>query len=351
MRKSSWILTGSAVVLVTASALTRFSLHPALHQVPDDTRTTFRFEGSATLLNPAALEAGDFSKAFLADLPVVLDRSVEVRDTSGRTAVVSDGVVLRGRDGTELNSSEDVWAVDRRDLTERPVPAGSGAEEHEGLVISWPLEPERRDYRFWDTGTRKAVPARYDRTESVSGREAYVYVVEADGALADPSTAKALPPALPRQVVAGLAAALPTDRRPDAAVLAALPETVPLTYTSTTERRAWVDADTGLSLDGVLHQTVLARTTGGNGPVTLFPVTDVSVRGAEASVEKQADEAATTARLLWLVSTGGPIGLLVLGLLLGFLALRGARRRTGDGDGDRRTGTAPSAEPQTPQPR
>ncbi|MEV6164633.1 porin PorA family protein [Streptomyces sp. NPDC052052] len=333
MRRSSWILTGSAVVLVAASAVTRFTVYPAVHQVPDGTKTTFRFEGTATLLNSKALGAGDLTKAFMTDLPVTLDRRVEVRDTNGRTAVVADGVVLSGRDGTKLNSSESIWAVDRRDLTERPAPAGSGAAKHEGLVISWPLEPERRDYRFWDTGIQKAVPARYDKTETVSGREAYVYVVKADGTLTDPATAKALPPALPRQVVAGLAAALPADRRPDAAVLAALPETVPLTYTSTTERRAWVDADTGLSLDGALHQTVLARTQGENGPVTLFPVTDVDVRGAEASVEKQADEAATTARLLWLMSTGGPLGLLVLGLMLAFLAVRSARRRTADGGG------------------
>lgn len=331
MRRSSWILTGSAVVLVAASAVTRFTVYPAVHQVPDGTKTTFRFQGTATMLNPAALETGDLTKAFMADLPVNLDRTVEVRDTSGRTAVVADGLVLSGRDGTKLNASQNVWAVDRRDLTERPVPAGSGAGKHEGLVISWPLEPERRDYRYWDSGTQKAVPARYDRTESVSGRDAYVYVLKADGPLADPATAKALPPALPREAVQGLAQALPADRRPDPAALAGLPKTVPLTYTSTTEQSAWVDTETGLSLDGALHQTVLAQTQGEAGPVTLFPVTDVEVRGVEASVEKQADSAATTARLLWLMSTGGPLALLVLALILGLLAVRSARGRSADG--------------------
>ncbi|MFC1230059.1 MULTISPECIES: porin PorA family protein [Streptomyces] len=336
MRRSSWVLTGSAVVLVAASAVTRFTVYPAMHQVPDDTKTTFRFEGTATLLNPAALEKGDFGQAFMAGLPVNLDRTIEVRDTDGRTAVISDSAALAGRDGTKLNTTESVWAVDRRDLTARPAPKGSGAAKHEGLVVSWPLEPERRDYRFWDTGTQKVVPATYERTETVEGREAYVYAVEASGPLADPATAESLPPALPRQAVAGLVAALPADQQPSPEALAALPETVPLTYTSTTERRAWIDADTGLSLNGDLHQTVVAQAAGEGGPVTLFPVTDVEVQGAKASVEKQADNAATTARLLWLLSTGGPIGLLVLALLLGLLAVRSARRGRTDSTGQSR---------------
>ncbi|MFE6284194.1 porin PorA family protein [Streptomyces sp. NPDC057877] len=329
MRKSTttWILTGSAVVLVAASAVTRFTVYPALHQVPADTRSTFRYEGTATLLNPAALESGDLTKAFLADLPVTLDRRIEVRDTDGRTAVIADDAVLRGRDGTELNTSEHTWAVDRRDLTEREAPEGSTAERHEGLVIAWPLSPERRDYRFWDTGTQQAVPARYDGTETVSGREAHVYDIQATGPLTDPATAGALPAALPRQVVAALVAGRPGPaERPDEAALASLPKNVPLTYVSTTERRGWVDADTGLSLNGSLHQRVLAQTEGPDGPLTLFPVTDVDVTGTEKSVAAQADDAASAGRLLWLLGTGGPLGLLILALLLTAFTVWRARR-------------------------
>lgn len=327
MRRTSWVLTGTAAVLVAASAVTRFTVYPALHQVPADTKSAFRYEGTATLLNAAALRAGDMDKAFLRDVPVTLDRRIEVRDVDGRTAVVLDDVALRGRDGTEMSASRHTWAVDRRDLTERPAPPGSGAEKHEGLVISWPLEPDERDYRFWDTGTRTVSTARYEGTESVRGREAYVYDIDSSGPLADPSTAASLPRALPRAAVLGLISALPAEQRPDQEALAGLPEAVPLSYTSTTERRGWVDAATGLSLNGTLHQTVLARTEGTDGPVALFPVTDVNVRGADASVRQQADDATTTGRLLWLVGVGGPLGLLVVALLLIALALRSSRRR------------------------
>ncbi|MGW1537528.1 porin PorA family protein [Streptomyces aureus] len=353
MRKSSWILTGSAVVLVAASAVTRFTLYPDLHRIPSDADTTFHYRGTASLLNAPALQAGDSAHAFLRDLPVTLDWRVAVKDTSGETAVVLDRAVLRSRDGKQLNAARHTWAVDRRTLAERPALAGSGAERHTGLVISWPLEPEKRDYRFWDTGIRKAVPARYMGQESVEGRDAYRYTVDATGPLADPATLKALPAALPRSAVTVLAAALPADRRPDKAVLAALPEAVPLTYTSTTARTGWVDADTGLALNGSLHRTVLARTQTPDGPVALFPVTDVTVKGVPASVRKQAQDASTAQRAWWWLSTGVPLGLLAAALLVTAVAVGLARRRravadngpAGDGGsaGDEREGAATPA--------
>ncbi|WAZ19224.1 DUF3068 domain-containing protein [Streptomyces cinnabarinus] len=330
MRNSSWVLSGSAVVLVAASALTRFTVYPALHQVPADSESTFRYQGTATLLNASALQAGEGADPYLRDVPITLDRRVEVRDTHGRTAVVSDEAVMRGPGGKKLSASRQVWAVDRRTLADRPVPEGSGATQHHGLVIAWPLEPEPRDYRFWDTATQRAVPARYEGRTTVADRSAYVYAVEADGPLSDPATLRSLPKALPREAVAGLSAALPADQRPEQSVLAALPETVPLTYTSTTERRGWVDADTGLSLNGALHQTVVARTQGPDGPVALFPVTDVDVKGTDASVDGQAADAATTERLLWLLRTAGPLGLLGAAILLTVLAVWLTRRRAAE---------------------
>ncbi|MGW2824737.1 porin PorA family protein [Streptomyces sp. NPDC001443] len=327
MRKSSWILTGSAAVLVAASALTRFGVYPDLHQIPSDADTTFRYEGTASLLDAPALAAGDQTHAFLTDLPVTLDWRIAVKDTDGSTAVVLDDAVLRGPDGKPLNSAKHVWAVDRRTLADRPAPAGSGAEKHTGLVFSWPLDPQKRDYRFWDTGIRRTVPARYTGQESVNGRDAYRYDVKATGPLADPATVNALPKALPRSAVTSLSAALPAAQRPDKAVLATLPETVPLTYTSTTVRTGWVDASTGLALNGALHQTVLARTEGAGGPVMLFPVTDVAVKGSDASVHRQADDAATAQRVWWWLSTGVPLGLLAVAALLTALAIRFARRR------------------------
>ncbi|MFK0170508.1 porin PorA family protein [Streptomyces sp. NPDC090306] len=327
MRKASWILSGTAVVLVAASAVTRLTVYPALHQVPDGSETTFRLHGTATLLNASALSGGG-GELFLRDVPVTMNRHVEVTDTDGRTAVVHDDAALRGPGGKELAVSRYVWALDRRDLTARPAPAGSKAQNHTGLTVGWPLEPARRDYPFWDTGTEKAVPAHYTGDKTIGGRNTYVYDVSATGQLADPAVAKGLPKALPRAAVVQLTNALPVQQRPSAAELAALPVTVPLTYDSATEQRAWIDTATGSTVDGTLHQTVTARTTGADGPLTLFPVTDVNVRATDATVRDQADTAADTARLLWILRDGVPLGLLVVALLLAALAVRQSRRPT-----------------------
>ncbi|WP_078890523.1 porin PorA family protein [Streptomyces maremycinicus] len=340
MRRRGWIPGATAVALVAASAVTRFTVYPALHQVPAGSETTFRLQGTATLLNSPALSGGS-GELFLRDVPVKMSRHVEVTDADGRTAVVHDTASLRGPDGRQLAASAYVWALDRRDLTERPAPAGSGAQPHTGLTVGWPLEPHRRDYPFWDTGTRTSVTARYTGDKNVKDRKSYVYDVSATGKLADPAVAKSLPAALPRAVVTEVANALPAGRRPSKAALAALPETVPLTYGSTTTQRAWIDTATGLTLDGTLHQSVTARTTGPDGPLALFPVTEVNLRATTSTVQDQADTAADTARLLWLLRDAGPLGLLALALLLAVVAVRRARR----------TGTADRSEAAARHPR
>ncbi|MGK5529843.1 porin PorA family protein [Streptomyces sp. URMC 129] len=328
MRKSTWVLTGSAALLLAASAVTRLAVYPAIDQVPSDLDVTLAYEGKASLLNASALESGDLADAFLRDVPVTVDRRVKVEDTSGDTATVSDRQTLNGPDGEQLADVRNRWALDRRDLDDRPVPEGSDAEPHRGLVIGWPLDPEQRDYRWWDFATGTEVDAVHDGTESVAGRTAYVYRIRAEGPLTDPDLSADLPPALPKEAVSGIAAALPADQRPEAAGLAALPDTVPLTYTSTTDLRVWVDADTGVVVDTEQRRVLVAHTTDEAGAVTLFPVSDVDVRLTGDSVRDRADYAESAARALWLVGTVLPLALLVLALLLlATVAWRARKRR------------------------
>ncbi|WP_129843331.1 porin PorA family protein [Streptomyces sp. RFCAC02] len=330
MRRSSWVLSGAAAVLLAASAVTRLAVYPAVHQLPSDTDSTFAYTGTASLLNAAALESGDLANAMLADVPVSVERHVQVVATDGGTAVVSDDVTVAGPDGTELSSTGHRWSVDRTDLDDRPVPDGEEAEEHQGLVISWPLEPEQQDYTFWDPTTASEVPAVFDRVEDVEGRETYVYVMSAAGPLADPDIAENLPAALPRDVLAGIAETLPAEQRPDPAALAALPDPVPLTYAATIERVAWIDTDTGAVLNGSLEQTIVAQTEGPDGPVTLAPVNTMAIEGTPEGIADRADDAADDARALWLVGFLLPLVLLVLAVLLAaFVVWREVRGRRG----------------------
>jgi hypothetical protein len=340
MQRSTWILSGTAVVLLAASAVTRLAVYPAVHQVPGDTDTTFVYTGSMSTLNAEALAAGDMANLFLQDVPITLDRRVQVVETDGGTAVVSDDVVVRGPDDTEMSATSHRWSVDRVDLDERPVPDGAEAEEHQGLVISWPLEPEERDYTFWDPTTATEVPAVYDRTEELEGRDVYVYQMEAAGPLGDPAIAEGLPQALPQAVLAAAAESLPAEQRPDISLLAQLPDPVPLTYAATVTRVAWIDSETGSVLDGTLEQSIVAQTEGPAGPVTLAPVTSMAVEGTEEGVAERADDAASAANLLWLVRFVIPLALGVLGVLLAAFAIwrelksRGSRPTPADDDGE-----------------
>ncbi|GAA2062413.1 MULTISPECIES: porin PorA family protein [Streptomyces] len=333
MRKSTWILSGTAVVLVAASAVTRFAVYPEVHQLPSDTDSVFAYTGTASLLNAAALEQGDVANAFLSDIPVTVERHVKVVDTDGGTAVVSDDVTVAGPDGSELSSTAHRWSVDRTDLVNSPVPEGSDAEEHQGLVISWPLEPEEKDYTFWDPTTATEAPAVYDRTEDLEGRTAYVFVVEAAGPLGEPAIAERLPQALPKDLLAGIAQTLPADQLPPPEALEALPDPVPLTYAATVQRTAWIDSETGMVLDGSLEQTIVAQTAGPDGqPVTLAPVNAMSLQGTAEGVSERADDAAESARMLWLVRVLAPLGLLGAAIvLLAVAAALEIRARRGTG--------------------
>ncbi|MGK5533575.1 porin PorA family protein, partial [Streptomyces sp. URMC 129] len=145
MRRSTWLFTGFAALFLVLSAVTRFALYPAVQKVPDDVDANPRYEGTATVLDQEALATGDLAHAFLVDVPVLMDRHIEVVHTTSDTAVFSDSRVLLGPEGRELTVSEERWAVDRVTLEDRPAPEGVEADPHQGLVIGFPLEPERRD--------------------------------------------------------------------------------------------------------------------------------------------------------------------------------------------------------------
>lgn len=52
----------------------------------------------------------------------------------------------------------------------------------EGTANKWPFDAEKKDYTYWDATMGAAVPAVYDRTETIDGIETYVYVVTIEDA-------------------------------------------------------------------------------------------------------------------------------------------------------------------------
>jgi len=317
MRRTSWYLGAAATLLVATSAVTRFAVLPAVHQVPDDTDFTMHFAGAMTMLDPQALQAGNLAGAIVRDVPVTADRRVKAVHTSGSTIVLSDRTVVLGPGKQTLQDADKRWAVDRETLLDKAAPDGVEAAPHTGLSAGFPLEPKRKDYPFWDAPTRTTVPATYLRTEKREGRQTYVFGIRTSGPVTDPASLAALPPAMPRAAVQGLSGvAFPDRAGAVGASLGAASDPVPLGYTSTTDMLGWVDSETGVTVDLKSAQSVSANTATPAGPVELFPVLALTMTTTPDSRAELADTAENGARALWLLGDVAPLAAFALALVL-----------------------------------
>jgi hypothetical protein len=212
-----------------------------------------------------------------------------------------------------------------------PAPAGSSAEQHQGLVIGFPLSPAAKDYPYWDYPTQSAVTAAYQRTEEHGGTKTYVYTVHASGALKDPAIQAGVPAALPKATLLALAATLPAEVQSGLAGQAAqLPEQIPLAYTATNDSTFWVDTSTGYVVDVTQKQTVAAAITLGPASVPLANVFALDVKFTPETVTSVGDDAAAARSGLFLIGVVAPAALLVIALLLVLLAVWQWRRGRGN---------------------
>lgn len=78
-----------------------------------------------------------------------------------------------------LSATTDNFATDRvtAEALNDPKYLPAEAEPHEGVINKWPFEAEKKTYPYWDSVTKTAVDAVYDRTEEIDGLETYVYRV------------------------------------------------------------------------------------------------------------------------------------------------------------------------------
>lgn len=321
MRRASWIISSVSVLLVAAGAVSKFAVYPELHQIPEDIKGNMKFEGVLTALDAKALERGDFANAIIRDLPVTADREVKGVHTSGSTIVLNDRTEIYAPDGQIVSTTEHRYGVDRTSALERSAPSGVDAEPHEGLTSAFPLEPKKQDYPFWDAETQTAVTAQYVTSEKRHGRTVYVYRISAQGPVADPALAQALPPALPK---AALQAISPT------APLADAPDPVPLTYASRTEMVGYVDAETGVAIALDSDRAVTAYAQG----VEVFPVAAGKLGTTDDSQADLADQASTAALAFWVLSDAGPYGAWALAVALILLAVWLERRKRGAAPGE-----------------
>jgi Porin PorA len=332
MSKGRVALIAGAVVFAAAGLASRYYVVPNAEVLTKSYSSTSHYEGTVTMLNPVAVAAilagsGDPSSAFISNVPVTAVQVVKGTGAfdGGSTIVLSSDTTVKTPDGTPVAKSDHVYAVDKKTVVAVAPPAGSGAENAQGLPLGFAFGPEKKNYDYWDSTTLKTAPATFSGTESKGGRTAYVYKVDNKGKVADPGTLAQLPKSLPKAALLLLA---PDNLKPVlTSLLPTLPDQIDLAYDSSTTTTLWVDSVTGSILDSTQHQIIMANVILGGQPQPARAVLDLDLHSTAADVAASAKDAKDNDASLKLLGVYGPIGAGVIALLLLVLAFTVAGRK------------------------
>ncbi|PBC70668.1 hypothetical protein BX265_5220 [Streptomyces sp. TLI_235] len=341
--RTNMVLRGVGVVvglvlIAGAFVLTFFVTPTYVARLPDDTDVTRSYTGSfKTLLDAQEVAKGNLLSAVKRDVPMAVERTVKVLDTSDDIALVSDSRTTTAA-GRAVEKTTWQYAVDRKTLepaTDHP--ASWTVVDAKGLTVSWPIGAKKQTYTGWRPETGTTTPLTYSRTESRSGVSTYVYLARLPATrITDTQVLAGLPPAVPKSTLALVAqvGTLSAEAKQKLAVLLpTLPDPVPLSYTLQSADTFWIEPETGIVVDTQRSQQ---RTAGVVAPsdgafLPLLPVSDVSYRQTPDSVKAAADDAKDGRNAISLVGTILPIVLGVVGAVLVAVSLLVRRRGTRGG--------------------
>lgn len=337
-----WALAIVGIVLVVAGLVVMLAIVPGMKKMPADTDTTRDYEGTmAVMLNPA-----DFT--FKKDLPITLQRHFFVVATDGDVALVKEErAMLSG--GQPLQQVVSHYAVDRTtmlatDKFPEEWATNEGFLPRQGVVLSWPMDTEQKDYTGWSDDYMSTVPLTFveEGTHDRSGMTLYKFTSASGPQPINEQIVQGmgLPAELPKAQLAGLMATLDLGAMAETLppLLEQLPDPVPLAYYYDYEGTYWIDPVTGIIVDTEKRET---RTVGlspdllEGTPLAVLPeeqqaalrvaIMDYSYTATDASVEAAKADAEDAGGKLQLYGTTLPIIGLVAGavlLALGFVAMR-----------------------------
>jgi hypothetical protein len=303
-------------------------------KLPTDLDTTQRYSGTYSGLNVAVLSGSATGPVLLAKVPATASRRYQASSTHGNTEIVTR-TLERSVGGQASPTSKVQYAVDRGTFESTTPPSGvSGVTKSQGLIFTLPLHPSTTaSYRLWDENTAAAYPLTYKTTATVADRSTYKYESTAKGKVASPA-ALGLPTSISRPQLIALGPQLigllpPALRSQVPALLAALPSSVPLTWTANDVSTIYADTTTGAPIRVQSTQEFSAGISL-LGQTVAVPLGTLTLQTTSASEASIASDASSNASSLTLVGTTIPLVLLILGVVLlaiaVFLAYRAGRR-------------------------
>jgi uncharacterized membrane protein len=296
-RRVAYLLVFVGFFLLFFSLLLRFYAYPRLQKAPLSRYAQPVATGTGTYFDQSQL------KEVTAQLQNVRTVKGDPRAGDARTAVWDSFQVTKDLDsGGVVDVIQERIALDRVSAQSRN--CCGDQPRHQGLTLKFPFNTKKTSYPFWDSRARQAFPVTFVDQERIRGVKVYRFEQHVSGIR------------LRTVQVSGR-----QGGQPEVATLPAR-----LMYAN--DRTLWVEPRTGIVVKGAENQTQILQTDDGHRVLTGF-------RGQlvwdDATVRKNAADAASGATKLGLIQTGLPIAALVLGvalIVLGVLLLaRGTSQR------------------------
>jgi hypothetical protein len=167
------VLLGVGVFLVVLGGLLKFYVADRVILTPIDQYAQTTSPGPGSYLDPGTLQVRS------SDLVAVRTLRGDVAASNKDTAVWDVSVVLSTGDGQLVRATVDRVATDRR-TAEAVNCCGEAVDSvptrHSGVSYKFPFDTQKRDYQFWDSNAKRAVPARYVSEETVQGLTTYKFM-------------------------------------------------------------------------------------------------------------------------------------------------------------------------------
>jgi Porin PorA len=283
-RRLGFILVFVGLFLLFFGLVERVYAYPRLKKAPLDQYSQPVATGTGTYFNRSPDKLREITGAQLKNV-----RTVRGDDKAGSEDIAvwdSFNSTVDTADQGVITATQERIALDR--VTAQSVQCCGENPRHQGLTLKFPFDTQKTTYQFWDGPAARALPAAFTREERINGVTVYRFEQRIDrldvgdqeipGTLAgDPST-----PSVQTNVV----------------------------YSNL--KTLWVEPATGIIVKAQQDATQVLETQGGEQVLTLL---DATLTYDEATVDRNATDAARGANRLRLFGTIVPAVALFLGLV------------------------------------
>jgi len=283
-RRIGFVLVFVGLFLLFFGLFDRVYIYPRLKKAPLDQYSQPVATGTGSYFNRSPDKLREINGAQLKNVRTVRG---DVKAGSDEIAVWdSFNSTVDTADQGVITATQERIALDR--VTGQSVQCCGENPRHQGLTLKFPFDTRKTTYQFWDGPAQRALPAAFTRTERINGVNVYRFeqrIDQLDVGDQDIPGTLAGDPATP---------SVQTD----------------IIYSNV--KTLWVEPATGIIVKAQQDVTQVLRTPGGEEVLTLI---DAVLTYDDATVDTNADDAASGANQLRILGTIVPIAALALGLI------------------------------------